>query len=239
MFLLRSQQYSENGEKFPSPISILNFFHPRSKDIVVWSYGIQKGEIEAYFAENLGCVVNIFDSREGKGEYVKGIQKRLQTRTSEEGDTEELKAITKKWIKENQFVFSDTLPFSYTGTLDISGDKVKCISMKENEISKLDILKLDYEEFNDSILYSILTKGYRPGLIYIRWYNHPDTNVPAMIAAGNLQTCGYRLIGSISNWFLYIFMDDCMYEITSWNRTDCNNPMFEEYKKSILHRITD
>jgi hypothetical protein len=55
-----------------------------------------------------------------------------------------------------------------------------------------------------------------------------------MAAAGHIQTLGYRLLKTVGNNFLYIFMDECMYEICSWSRTDCTNPMFTEFQKQIL-----
>ena len=58
-----------------------------------------------------------------------------------------------------------------------------------------------------------------------------------MICAGHIQTTGYRLIGQQDNWFLYIFIDDCMYESCSWARTDVNNPLFEEYKSFIITNL--
>lgn len=237
MIKFNLKEYTENENTFNSLINIYDFFSPRSKNLTVWSIGLQKGEIESYFAENLGCEIKIFDGRSGKREYIEELKNCLEKHSFEETNSKEIKEIIKKWIKPNQFNYSDTLPFTMTGTMEINGEiiKTKEINNKENE--KVDILKLDLGKYNEILLYSVINEGYRPGLIYIHWESDPDNSVPAMIAAGNLQTIGYRLLGSSGKWYTYMFSDECMYEITSWNRTDNKNPMFEEYKNSLLQGI--
>ena len=91
---------------------------------------------------------------------------------------------------------------------------------------RVDICKIEYPGLTYEIIYTMLHAGYRPGLLYIRWDEHPDKGTEAMLCAGHLQNCGYGLAAELDGYFLYRFVDDCVYETCSWSRTDCINPLF-------------
>ena len=89
--------------------------------------------------------------------------------------------------------------------------------------------------FTDEIVYQLLRSPYRPGLLFVCWPIGPDDSNESAACAGHLQTMGYRLLAAAGSFYTYIYVDQCMYEICSWARTDCNNPMFEEYREQIFN----
>ena len=129
--------------------------------------------------------------------------------------------------------FSPTLPGAYSGSLDLSGVQTQVSAFNLEAVPRVHMCKIDYDEYTTDFLYSFLNAGYRPGLLFIRWPQHPDESAKTMTAAGNLQTCGYRLMKAAGNYFLYIFVDECMYELCSWARVDTNNPMFAEFQLQL------
>jgi hypothetical protein len=220
-------------EEFPFLEDMYFFFSKKGKTLEVYSYGLGNAGIEAEICEQMGCFIKIFDGREGKKEAFDKIINVLQTHKVNENDEQSLKDLSLKWILPNKFQYNDYLPWSFDGTLE----SIKLKKIDVNEVPQIDVLKIDYSTYNTSILLNIIESGYRPGMIFIKWDKHPDMDVNSMIGAGNLQTVGYRLLGVKGNWFMYIYTDSCMYDIVSWARTDCNNPMFEEIKTNILQAI--
>jgi hypothetical protein len=222
------------SSEFPAFTNLYQFFHPNCKSTVVWSFGLSDGDFETCMHEVLGCKVNIFDSKEESQKNFDIIQRIITDHEKQDSDPEWAELIETRWVKEDSLHFSKELPFTFSGQLDISGSptSLKEISVKENP--RVDICKIDYDSFTPNLIYSILNAGYRPGLLYVHWPVHPDSSTQTMICAGHLQTCGYTLYKSNGNYFVYRFIDDVMYEVCSWARTDTSNPMFEEFKNHIL-----
>jgi hypothetical protein len=102
---------------------------------------------------------------------------------------------------------------------------------------RIDILKIDTKNsapgLELSILSSIFSAGFRPSVLIVQWSKLPDEDTPAMLAAGHLQCCGYSLLDTIDNKFLYFYNDDNMYELCSWQQTTDMNPIAKEIINSI------
>jgi hypothetical protein len=216
---------------FASITNLYDFFSPRSKNITVWSFGFANAGVEIDIAESTGAKIQIFDARPGTQERYDIFERIMAKHASLPDDPAWATSLTNYWIVPNSTSFSSTLPWAYSGNLLVDGVPTE---VKATDAERVDILKVDYGTFTTDILYTLLNKGYRPGLIYIRWDTHPDESNTTMACAGHLQTLGYRLLKSVDNYFLYLYMDDCMYELCSWSRTDTNNPMFEEYRRQLL-----
>ena len=220
-----------DGINFPTIQNMYDFFSPRTKSIDIWSFGFRFGGVEIDIAESTGAKIKIFDGRPGKKEAYDIFARIMNSHETIVSDPEWAQNLTNAWILPDSTSFSPILPWTYNGTLDISGcptqfEKIDC--------DRVDICKVDYDSFTTDIVYMITTKGYRPGLFFIKWDEHPDMSNITMGCAGHLQNLGYRLLYTVDNYFIYMFFDECMYEICSWSRTDCINPLFDEYRKQLL-----
>ena len=222
----------KDGIDFPTIQNMYEFFAPRTKNIEIWSYGFRLGGVEVDFAESTGAKIKVFDARPGKKEDYDIFARVLNTHESQPSDPEWAANLTSVWILPDSTTFSKALPWSHSGNLDISGTFTELF---KSETTRIDICKIDYDTFTSEIVYMIMNKGYRPGLLYIHWNEHPDESNITMACAGHLQNLGYRLLHSTNNYFIYMFFDECMYEICSWSRNDCVNPLFDEYRKQLLN----
>lgn len=221
----------EGSVNFPSLHNLYDFFTPRSKQISVVSVGLDYCGFEVDIIENTGCTVHIYDNRWGSEEKYKMVERITREHKAQDTDPTWAKGFADRWIPKNRMVFHKSLPFQYSGSLNVLGD------LEVFREERLDVLKLSYDDFNTLFLYNFLNMGYRPGLIYINWSSHPDESNESMIAAGHLQNCGYQLLAAEGKWFLYMFMNQNIYESVSWARTDCMNPMLNDFKSSIIQNI--
>jgi len=219
--------------EFPSITSIYDFFTPRTKKIVNWSFGFRNGGFETEIAESSGSKLLVFDSRPGAKERYDIYERIMKNHETQAGDPEWAESLTEHWILPDSTKFSPVLPYQVSGTVDISGTPTTLSAIDVKAVPQVDICKIDYDEFTTNLVYTILNAGYRPGLFYVNWPAHPDESNTTMICAGHLQTCGYRLLKAVDNFFLYLFIDDCVYDICSWEVTECNNPMFAEFHRSV------
>jgi hypothetical protein len=221
--------YKNEGKlKFPSLNSLYSMFSPRSKLLNVWCLGFTFGAVEADLQSSLGCEIKIFDNRKDAKERYTIFKRVMTDHTVNDDDPYWIKNMVSVWTNMKRYHFAETLPWSFNAILDLSGNTVETKKINESETERVDICKIDYPDFEIELLQGILKAGYRPGLIYIRWTNHPDTNTNSMLAAGHLQTLGYELIGEADNYFLYYFNDECYYECCSWADTKVKNPMITE-----------
>ena len=225
----------EGDKKFPIQRSMYEFYAPRCKSIEVWSFGMGFCGIESALTESIGCSVKIFDHRPEAVHQFELCNTALKTHKADADAPDWLKKLSKKWILPNKLSLHPVLPASFSGTRTLNDDSV--VSFEKVKVERVDFVKVDYKELNCSILYDILTEGYRPGLILVHWDEHPDQYNHTMLCAGHLQNTGYSLIAEKDNWFLYRYNDQCVYETTSWARNDCENPLLEEYKQNIVNAL--
>lgn len=224
--------------EFPILKQLFTFYSKNIKNLVVWSIGFQKGGFECEVADMLNCKIQIFDGRPESKAMFEKVSTILSTHRPETGDDPWFEKLAKFFIQKESFTFSSSLPGFHTGAIDLSGTPTHLFALDTQTTPKIDFIKIDYPEYETEVLYAILNAGYRPGLICIRWDKNPDENTKSMLAAGHLQTCGYALCGYKGNSFLYRFTDDCLYEMCSWCRTDCNYPLLQEYKQQIFGLLT-
>jgi hypothetical protein len=218
----------EGPSQCPSLAHIYDFFAPRSSKLTIWSFGLGFGGIETNFIESTGSKVHVFDARPEAVEKNKQIQRVLQSHELDENDPDWIKPLADVWIPPNKLIFSTTIPWSHDGILTVNGQQTSITQIKTSEVPRVDICKIEYPGLTYEIVYILLHTGYRPGLLYIRWDEHPDKGTEAMLCAGHLQNCGYGLAAELDGYFLYRFIDDCVYETCSWARTDCINPLFDK-----------
>jgi hypothetical protein len=233
-----SSLFSKAGESFPLMKKIATFYTPRSKNITAWSLGLRTGGVELTLAEEIGCKVHIFDARPESATTFAKLQDLLGNHNYRPTDPDWCESVSKSTVTPERLLFSSTLPSFYTGQIDVSGQRIQVKAMDTEDQPRVDFCKVDYPELETMLLYSILNRGYRPGLLLIRWNHNPDEFTETMLAAGHLQNTGYRLVGIENGYFLYLFCDDCYYEICSWQRTDVGNPMYEELKKGFLNFLS-
>ena len=219
---------SEGTGQYPTMKKLYEFFAPRSSKLTIWSFGLGFGGIETDFVESTGSMVHIFDARPEARQTFALIDRVLLNHTSETDDPAWVAPIASKWISPTKLTLSSILPWSHTGKLMVNGVETTCEQMSVDSVPQVDICKIDYPGLTYHIIYTLLTTGYRPGLMYIRWDNHPDENVSSMLCAGHLQTAGYTLMSTENGFFLYRYVDECVYDTCSWARTDCANPMVAE-----------
>lgn len=229
-----TQLILDDTYEFPMIKHLFAYFSEKSKNLQVWSIGFHKGGFECELADMMTCKIHIFDARPESQNTISKVQRILTEHKPDTGDSPWYESIAKYFLEPNTFVVSSKLPGFAEGTLDISGVLTQTFRLSQSTYSHIDLLKIDYPEYERQAIYSILNEGYRPGLILIRWNEHPDESVPSMLAAGHLQTCGYALIGVKGNCFLYRFTNDCLYEMCSWARVDCPYPLLQEYKQQVL-----
>ena len=225
----------EGDVKFPILRNIYEFYAPRCKSLEVWSFGFGYGGIESSLTESLGCSVKVYDHRKEAKERFAQCETALRTHKAPEDAPSWLKELSKKWILPNKLSFHTALPASYTGPRVLNDASV--VEFNKSTEERVDFVKIDYNELNCSILYDILTQGYRPGLLLIHWNEHPDQFSHTMLAAGHLQNTGYTLMEQNDGWFLYHFIDQCVYESTSWARSDVTNPLLHEFKQNVIENF--
>ena len=177
-------------------------------------------EVDLEVCEGLGCPIQIFTNKHSVELKWDIIAKTLKNRkiVEEDADKEWLKGIEKKWILPKNIIVKTT--------------KIEWITLKDIlqgvSTSRIDILKIESnDESERMLLYSLIESGARPGIILVQYTCDPDSNVPAMLAAGHLQNTGYRLLSNKDNWFLYMFNDLCLYDSCSWRDTKVNNPLVQ------------
>ncbi len=232
--LIELSLQKENTVSYPILKDLYHFFSPRSKNITAISFGLGEMGIETHLISSTGCKINIFDSRPDKEGIFNKYFNILKTHSTEENSTEWEKELSQQWILVKNITFSKEIPFTYSGTIDISGVLTQ---LQKFSYERIDLCKIDYDDFNTSIVNAILNAGYRPGILLIHWNKHPDHFTNTMLTAGHLQSSGYRLIGNEGKWFLYLFIDNCIYETCSWARTDVDNPMIEEIKSVTITNL--
>lgn len=221
--------------EMPVVNSLFDFFAPRTKNITVWSLGFRNGVFEANIAETTGATIQVFDCDEKSKENYQIFARVMNEHETQEGDPAWAQPLCNHWIIPDSTTFRSYLPSSFTGTLHSEDINV---TLQEVNPDRVDICKIDCGSYTTTYLYDFLNRGYRPGLLWVNWSAHPDESSQTMAAAGHVQTLGYRLLKSVGNYFVYMYVDQCMYEVCSWNTPEVVNPMLEEFKKYILEGLS-
>uniref|UniRef100_A0A6C0D7K3 Uncharacterized protein n=1 Tax=viral metagenome TaxID=1070528 RepID=A0A6C0D7K3_9ZZZZ len=239
------------GANSLNPLPIVNklweFYSTKSIKTVFISVGTSSSPIaELEIGETLGCPLHIIEYNKEKLQSWEKVVTILNSRKeSDETRCDFTKDVVNKWILGKNLRISNSLPFFYDGTIDLSGESVQTIKFERYvqticdamnipvENQRLDLLNI---QINDSteipILFSLLNSKFRPGLIIVNYTNSPDTNIYSTQVAGHLQNVGYMLMEKEGSKFLYMYNDKNVYEFCSYENTKVDNPLVYELVKS-------
>lgn len=241
----------DGTDKWPMLESLWDFFSEKGIKTVFMSIGAgNNAHADLEIAETLGCPLHIFEVRESLLKDWETIQTVLKSRKAPENASAFVEGVDKKWVLPKNIRTHKELPSFFNGTIVLENvsyptkDVVSCVkdcctsmSLREDQ-SRIDILKVCMGNgYELPILQSILTSGFRPGLVLMEWSTLPDEDSASCITAGHLQTCGYRLLAQYGNRFLYVANDRCMYDICSWQDNNVDNPMVREIIKSCGENV--
>jgi hypothetical protein len=194
--------------------------------------------------EGLGCPIHVVALSDAEKASWTEVQSILKERKRQETASAFSKGAEGKWILPKNVRLVDSLPWWEKGTVDVSGivlptlpidDFMRKIAVEmklKDAQPRLDILKIDADSsapgLEKAILGAVLSAGYRPSMILVKWNKMPDVDLSTTLAAGHLQNSGYSLLGKKDNKFLYYFSDSDLYQICSWEGVVANNPIVTE-----------
>ena len=99
--------------------------------------------------------------------------------------------------------------------------------------TRLDLLNIQIKsKLEEVLLYSLTNSNYRPGLVSIDYTETPDTNLLTTQVAGHLHNVGYMLLSKSGNKFLYVYNDKNVYEFSSYETLNIDNPLVYELLKA-------
>ena len=235
------------GDPFPCYSSLWSMYSKKAVKTVFVSIGNSKSAIaDLEIAELLGCPLHVVPISEKQTDMWNEVKEILTSRERSENSKYDFsKGVEDKWLLTKNLHMYKTLPWWGNSTLELENGQtlttrpflewasdVCSVSRTENDV-RIDILKVDVVNGMEcSILGAMLNSGIRPGCILVNWEFNPDVHVPTTLAAGHLQTCGYKLIAKIDKKFFYNFIDQDMYMTCSWEDTLPPNPMVHEILKN-------
>ena len=203
-------------------------------------------------SESLGCPLHICALNDSEQKMWSEVSSVLSLRARPPSASPFTEFVDTKWILPKNLRRIDALPWWTDGTLDLSGTTLPTqklatlisslsATMKLKDGAKrIDILKVDTTQsapdLEIPILHNILSEGYRPSVVLVKWSTMPDLSIKTTLAAGHLQCCGYSLLSVVDDKFLYYFNDDNLYEICSWEKRGAMNPIAAEIIKATTRR---
>ena len=237
----------KEGEQWPVLDKLWDYFSTKGIKVVFVNVGTSSSPLaDLEIAETMGCPLHIFEVRKEKLDAWEEVKKVLKERKRGEGASDFTEGVDTKWVLPKNVRIYPFFPSFSTGTQEIEGTsyptkefvasiKDCCASMSlKEENGRVDLLKISLgNNLELPLVYSLLSAGYRPGLLMIEWSSSPDEMLNTTIAAGHLQTCGYTLVTNYGNRCLYFNNDRCMYEICSWLSNKTDNPMVSELVESV------
>ena len=202
-------------------------------------------------AESLGCPINCAPVGEQQVNEWKEValilKERKRTEAAQFPFTDDAQG---KWVLPKNIRVQESLPWWCTGSVEVDGSTVKtesafsfmkriCKDMKiKDDDVRVDILKIDLPGgLERACLSSMLDAGFRPAIIVVKWQKMPDVDLSITLAAGHLQNSGYRLLKTIGTQFLYLFTNNDMYQICSWENTVVANPLLNELIESAKEQF--
>lgn len=237
------------GEKSSDPFPILDriwdIYAGKGIRTVFLTVGASKSVLpDLEIAESLGCPLNVVTLNEAEKGSWSEVAYILKERKREDSASPFSLGAETKWILPKNLRMQEAVPWWENGTIDISGcvsrtqtvrDVMQSIAttmkLKDNA-NRIDILKIDTVAsapgFEKGLLAALLSAGYRPSIILVRWSQMPDVELSTTLAAGHLQNSGYSLIGKIDNKFLYYYTDEDLYQFCSWEGIVAVNPIVTE-----------
>lgn len=197
-------------------------------------------------AESLGCPLHICALNASETARWQEVSTVLKERKP--GSSTFTEHVDTKWILPKNLRMLEALPWWTNGAMDLSGNPLPtqkiqdvvtgiCANMKlKDAAQRIDVLKIDTTQsapgLEIPLIGSVLSAGYRPSVLLIKWSQMPDVDMSTTLAAGHLQCCGYTLLRVVDDKFLYYFNDDNIYEICSWEKRTTINPIANEILKA-------
>jgi len=233
----------------PLPIvdKLWEFYSVKGIKTVFISVGTSSSPLaELEVAETLGCPLHIVEwNKEKIGDWNKVVSILNTRKETEETTCSFTTGVTNKWILGKNVRLSNSLPFYFDGTCDISGETVQTMKFETYVRSICDIMNISLDNHRIDLLniqvgssveipllFSLLNTPYRPGLVIVSYTDKPDTNIYSTQVAGHLQNIGYMLLTKEDNKFLYMYNDKNVYEFCSYEDTSVDNPLVYELVKS-------
>jgi hypothetical protein len=236
----------KGGDPFPVVDRIWDMYSGKGIRTVFLTIGASKSALaDLEIAESLGCPINIVTMNEAEKASWTEVAAILKERKRDAATATPFSAAAEtKWILPKNVRLQESVPWWENGTVDISGavSRTQCVGLLTASIAsamklkdnanRIDILKIDTTSsapgFEKALLAAILSAGFRPGVIMVKWTQMPDVDLSTTLAAGHLQNCGYSLLKKVDNKFLYFFTDDDLYQLCSWEGIVVTNPIVTE-----------
>ena len=234
------------GDPFPVIDRMWDIYSGKGIRTVFLTIGTSKSALaDLEIAESLGCPMNIVTMNDAEKASWTEVATILKERKREAATATHFSAgAESKWILPKNVRLQESVPWWENGTIDISGavsrtQRVReltasitsAMKLKDNA-NRIDILKIDTTSsapgFEKGVLAAILSAGFRPGIIMVKWTQMPDVDLSTTLAAGHLQNSGYSLLKKLDNKFLYFFTDDDLYQLCSWEGIVVTNPIVTE-----------
>jgi len=227
-----------------------NVYAKKGNKTVFISIGSSKSALaDLEIAEIIGCpLIVVPGTADGLTGWIE-VAKCIKTHEPFESPTSDFSVGSdEKWIiPKNLRIIADSMPSWQAGTLPISERyclhsvpfyewvETQCASIGlSSEQTRIDIMKIDIRGGKErTLLYAMLDAGFRPFILLVNWSVSPDTDAPTKMTAGHLQNCGYTLIRKEGTKFLYMFVDEDMYSICSWENVNVINPFVEEIVNGV------
>lgn len=239
------------GKQGTNPIFLLEklweFYSSKGIKTVFVSVGTSTSPLaELEVAETLGCPIHVIEPSTDKQELWTKVSTILKNRKdSEETTCDFTKEVVNKWVLSKNVKLSTQLPFFYNGSFDLSGvvyetvqidtfvEKI-CADMNiSNNNTRIDLLNIQIKnKLEETLLYCLTNSKFRPGLIAINYTETPDTNLLTTQVAGHLQNIGYMLVSKSNTQFLYVYNDKNVYEFSSYETLNIDNPLVYELLKA-------
>lgn len=238
---------AKGADPFPVIDKLWDVFAGKGIRTVFMSVGTSASPLaDLEIAESLGCPLHVCALNASERAGWQEVSTVLKERKP--GSSSFTEHVDTKWILPKNLRLLEALPWWTNGIVDVSGSPLPtkrihdvvtglCSTMKLKEgAERIDVLKIDTTQsapgLEIPVIGSILSAGYRPSVILIKWSMMPDVDMTTTLAAGHLQCCGYTLLRILGDKFLYYFNDDNLYEICSWEKRTTINPIANEIVKA-------
>lgn len=240
--------FGKNGSN-PLPIieKLWDFYSSKGNKTVFLNVGTSSSPLaELEIAESLGCPLHIVEPVQENRELWNKVLEILKSRKNTEETTCDFTTnVSSKWVLAKNLHLYSALPFFYDGLVKINDQMVETVLFKQfvnnicnkmnisEENSRIDFINLQINSvFERYFLYAMIDSGFYPGLVLVSYNLKPDSDLSTTQVAAHLQNVGYTLLAKEENKFLYLYNNDNIYEIASFENTNVKNPLISEILKA-------
>jgi len=239
------------GKNGSNPLPMIerlwDFYSSKGNKTVFLNVGTSSSPLaELEIVESLGCPLHIIEPSSLKRDMWKKVVEILKTRK----ETEETKCdftsnVSMKWVLGKNVIVHSKLTYFTNGSVHLDNETIEteefssfvaslCRYMNlSEENTRIDLINLQMNSsFERLFLYALVESGFRPGLVLVTYNSKPDSDLLTTQVAAHLQNVGYQLILKEDNKFLYLYNDKNIYEITSYENSNVDNPLMFEILKA-------